>query len=150
MKRSVGIIGVAAALAFGIFVGLAQTQTIFVPYFTPTSIEFEGLQERYPVNSSMSYSISLKGYGSNCIAFEAEVLREDSSLPRGEERVAYYSQTQDCRKIDIAQSQYNYTKSFSYSGDTVLGKPGSYRVDVSVFDQITKQDRAESRSFIVV
>jgi hypothetical protein len=150
MKRSVGIIGVASALAFGIFVGLAQTQDIFVHYFTPTSIEFEGLQDRYPMNGSMSYSISLKGYGSNCITFEAEVLREDSSLPQGEERVAYYSQIQDCRKIDIALSQYNYTKSFSYSGHTVLGKPGDYRVDVTMSDQVTKQNYTENRLFTVV
>lgn len=147
MKRSVAIVAAAVAVAFGAFVALAQAHAIFVPYFTPARIEFEGLEDRYPVNGSMSYSVSLKGYGSNCIAFDAGIFREDRP---NEERVAYYSQTQDCRTIDVSQGHYNYTRSFSYRGDTVLGKPGDYRVDVNAFDQITGQKYAESRPFIVI
>jgi len=148
MKRFIAIVAAAAAaaVAFGAFVALAQAHAIFVPYFTPTRIEFESLEDQYPVNGSMSYSICLKGYGSNCIAFEAGIFREDGP---DEERVAYYSQVQDCRIIDVSQGPYNYTRSFSYSGDTVLGKPGDYMVDVDVLDQETGQKYAETRSFIV-
>jgi hypothetical protein len=149
MKRSVVIVAAAAAaaVAFGAFVALAQAHAILVPYFTPARIEFEGLEDRYPVNGSMSYSVSLKGYGSNCIAFDAGIFREDRP---NEERVAYYSQTQDCRTIEVSQGHYNCTRSFSYRGDTVLGKPGEYRVDVNVLDQITRQKYTESRPFTVI
>lgn len=150
MKKSIIIIvGPAAIAVFGLFIALAQAQVILVPFFTPARIEFQGLQDQYVMNGSMIYTISLKGYGSNCIAFEAGIFRQDSSLPAGEERVAYYNQVQDCRKIDILRGQYNYTKSFSYSGNSVLGKPGDYRVDVGVFDQITRQNYNKTHSFIV-
>jgi len=149
MKKFAIIAAAAAtAVAFGLFVVLAQAHVILVPYFTPARIEFQGLEDRYPVNGSINYSISLKGYGSNCIAFEAGIFWQDSSLPE-EERVAYFNQIQDCRKIDISQGQYNYTKDFSYSGYTVLGKPGSYRIDVNVFDQITRQNYTDTRQFTV-
>lgn len=147
-SMSIIIIIIVVAGGFAIFLGLAQTQSIFVPYFTRTSIEFEGLQKAYPVNGSMDYVISIKGYGSNCIALEAGIFREDSASSE-EERVAYYSQIQDCRKIEISQGQYNYTKSFSYSGSTVLGEPGNYRVDISILDQVTGQKYNERSSFIV-
>ena len=151
MKRSVPIIAaaVAAAVAFGAFVALAQAHAIFVPYFTPTRIDFQGLEDQYPVNGSMNYLISLNGYGSNCIAFEAEMVREESLLPEGEQ-VAYYSQVQDCRVIEISEGPYNYTRSFSYGGPVVLGKPGNYQINVNVFDQITRQNHTDARSFIVV
>lgn len=150
MKRSamIIVIGAAAAIAFGGFVALAQAHAIFVPYFTPTRIEFQGLQDRYPASGSMSYDISVKGYGSNCIAFKAEVLREDNSLAGGQESVAYFNRIQDCRIINISQGPYNYSQSFSY-GDIVLAKPGDYRVDVEVLDQITKQNHTDTRSFRV-
>jgi hypothetical protein len=85
MKRSVTIImGAAATVAFGIFiVAMAQVQTVFLPYFTPTRIEFQGLEGQYAVNGLMAYAISLKGYGSNCIAFETGIYRQDSSLQSG-------------------------------------------------------------------
>ena len=143
------IVIIIGAVGFSIFLGLAQTQLIFVPYLTTTSIHFEGLQDTYVVNGSMDYIIYLRGYGSNCIAFEAGIFREKDQPSSEEERVAYYSQTQDCRKIDISQGQYNYTKSFSYSGNTVLGEPGNYRVDVNVLDQGTGRTYSEKRSFIV-
>ena len=137
------------AAVLGVFIVLAQTHAIYVPYFTPARIEFQGLEDRYPVNGSINYAVSLKGYGSNCVAFEAGIFRKDGSLPQGEERVAYYNQIQDCRKIDISQGPYNHTRSFSYSGEVVLGKPGTYRVDVDIFDQITGQNSVGTRSFIV-
>ena len=92
----------------------------------------------------MNYEISLKGYGSNCIAFEAEMVRGLS------EQAAYYSQVQDCRKVEISEGSYNYAKSFAYSGPVVLGKPGKYQINVDVFDQITRQNHTDTRSFIVV
>jgi hypothetical protein len=143
LKKAVSI-GATAAIAFGIFVAMAQAQAIYVPYFTPTKIEFQDLEGQYPLNGSMNYEISLKGYGSNCIAFEAEMVRGDG------ERAAYYNQIQDCRTIEISEGPYNYTRSFSYSGDVVLGEPGSYQVNVRASDQITGQQYASSQSFIVV
>ena len=151
MKRFIAIIaGATIASAFGIFIAIAQAQLVFVPFFTPTRIEIKGLESQVPANGSMAYTISLKGYGSNCIAFESGIFRENDSLPQGEERVAYFGQKQDCRVIAISQGQYNYTKSFSYTGSAVLGKSGDYRVEVEVIDQITGQNYSERRSFSVV
>lgn len=136
--------GVVVAIIVGIFVAMAQAQAIFVPYLTPTHIEFQGLESKYPVNGTMNYSISLTGYGSNCIDFQAQVIRGQDN-----ERVAYFGEIQDCRKIEIARGPYNYTKSFVYSGSTVLGIVGSYEIQVNVRDQITDQRYAETRSFVV-
>ena len=149
MKRTVRIIAAvaAAAVAFSAFVALAQAHAIFAPYFTPTRIDFQGLEDQYPVNGSMNYEISVKGYGSNCIAFEAQMVRESSEL---QEQAAYYGEIQDCRKIEISQGPYNYTQSFSYGGPVVLNEPGNYHINVGVFDQITRQNYADTRSFIVV
>ena len=138
-----------SAVAIGTIVVLSQAQIIFLPYFTPAKIEFHGLQDEYPVNGSMTYTVSLRGYGSNCIGFTAQTLRKEDSLPKGEERVAYFSKTDDCRKISISQGPYNYSQSFSYSGHVVLGHPGDYRVEVVVFDEITKQNSMEMRAFRV-
>jgi hypothetical protein len=139
----------SSTVVFALFFALAQAQLIFLPYFTPTKIEFHGLEDQYPVNGSMTYTISLKGYGSNCIGFTAQTLRKESSLPGGEERVAYFSKTDDCRKISISQGAYNYTRNFSYSGDAVLGEPGDYRIEVEVFDQVTQQNLSDMRAFKV-
>ena len=141
--------GAICAIAIVVFVGLVHAQVIFLPYFTATKIEFSGLQDEYPVNGSMTYTISLKGYGSNCIGFTAQVLHMDESLPKGEERVAYFSKTDDCRKISISQGPYNYSQSFSYSGNVILGYPGDYRVEVAVYDEITGQNYREMRAFTV-
>src|SRR5439155_17375322 len=138
-----------SAVAIGTIVVLSQAQIIFLPYFTPAKIEFQGLQDEYPVNGSMTYTVSLKGYGSNCIGFTAQTVRKEGSLPKGGERVAYFSKTDDCRKISISQGAYNYSQSFSYSGNVVLGYPGDYRVEVVVFDEITKQNSMEMRAFRV-
>jgi hypothetical protein len=138
-------VGAAAAVAVGVFVALAQAHAISVPYLTPMRIEFKGLDAQYPVNGSMGYAISVKGYGSNCLDFEAQVIHEESK-----DRVAYFGEVEDCRKIEIAQGPYNYTQSFSYSGATVLGRPGDYRIEVGVTDQITGQRHNETRPFIVV
>jgi len=139
---------VVAALLSAVAIGTIVV-LIFLPYFTPAKIEFQGLQDEYPVNGSMTYTVSLKGYGSNCIGFTAQTVRKEDSLPKGEERVAYFSKTDDCRKISISQGPYNYSQSFSYSGHVVLGHPGDYRVEVAVFDEITKQNSMAVRSFKV-
>ena len=138
-----------SAVAIGTIVVLSQAQIIFLPYFTPAKIEFQGLQDEYPVNGSMTYTVSLKGYGSNCIGFTAQTVRKEGSLPKGGERVAYFSKTDDCRKISISQGAYNYSQSFSYSGNVVLGYPGDYRVEVAVYDEITGQNYREMRAFTV-
>ena len=138
-----------SSVAIGTIVVLSQAQIIFLPYFTPAKIEFQGLQDEYPVNGSMTYTVSLKGYGSNCIGFTAQTVRKEDSLPKGEERVAYFSKTDDCRKISISQGPYNYSQSFSYSGNVVLGYPGDYRVEVAVYDEITGQNYREMRAFTV-
>lgn len=143
------IVVLSSALVFALFFALAQAQILFLPYFTPTKIEFHGLEDQYPVNGSIAFVISLKGYGSNCINFTAQILRNDGTLPDGGERMAYFSKKDDCRKISISQGAYNYTRNFSYSGDAVLGKPGDYRIKVEVFDQVTKQNLSDMRAFKV-
>jgi hypothetical protein len=150
MKRSAALIAAAAATAvtFVAFVALAQAHAIFVPYFTPARIEFEGLEDRYPVNGSIGYTISLKGYGSNCVAFEAGIFREGGSSE--EERVVYYNQIQDCRKIEVSQGPYNHTRNFTYAGQNILSMPGDYRIEVNMLDQTTGQNYHETRSFTVV
>ncbi len=149
-RRTIIIVAASSsAIVFTVFLALAQAQVIFLPYFTPTKIEFHGLEDEYPVNGSMSYTISLKGYGSNCIGFTAQILRIESSLPDGEERVAYFSKTDDCRKISISQGAYNYSQNFSYSGHVILGAPGDYSVKVDVLDEITGQNYTDVRLFKV-
>jgi hypothetical protein len=152
MKGKFIAISVATSIivTFGIFVALAQAQIIFVPYFTPTHIEFEGLHKEYPLNGSMNFSVSLKGFGSNCIAFKMEMLREASSAAGGEEQVAYHNKIDDCRKMQISQGPYNYSQDFSYGGPVVLGRTGEYKVQVNVFDEITKQDSTSIQRFMVV
>ena len=147
--RPLIVAALLSTVAIGTIVVLSQAQIIFLPYFTPAKIEFQGLQDEYPVNGSMTYTVSLKGYGSNCIGFTAQTLRKEDSLPKGEERVAYFSKTDDCRKISISQGPYNYSQSFSYYGYVVLGHPGDYRVEVAVFDEITKQNSMGVRAFTV-
>jgi hypothetical protein len=148
-SQKVIIVASSSTLVLALFIALAQAQLLFLPYFTPTKIEFYGLEDQYPVNGSMTYTISLKGYGSNCIGFTAQTLRKESSLPGGEERVAYFSKTDDCRKISISQGAYNYSQNFSYSGHIVLGEPGDYKVKVDVLDQITRQNYTDTRIFTV-
>jgi hypothetical protein len=148
-KSSLAALTAAIVIGFGVFVALAQYQVIFVPFFTPAHIEFKGLEDQYPVNGSMSYGVSLKGYGSNCIAFEAEMLREDSSLDSGEKRVAYFSKIDDCRTVQISQGPYDYSREFFYTGAVVLGKPGEYRVKVQVLDEVTKAGFTAEKRFQV-
>jgi hypothetical protein len=151
MKSGLRITTIAcsAGVIIALFIGLAQTQILFLPYFTPAKIEFQGLQQQYPVNGSMAYTISLKGYGSNCLGFTAETLRKIGSLTDEEERVSYFSKTDDCRKINISEGAYNYSQSFSYNGPVVLGRPGEYRVKVAVLDEITRQNYTDTRAFMV-
>jgi|GEM_PF-2039936 len=144
-KRVIVLTSAVAVAAVGILVAMAQSHAILVPYLTPMRIEFVGLESEYPVNGTMNYSISVRGHGSNCIDFQAQMIRG-----MDKERVAYFGEVQDCRKIEIVHGPYNYTKSFTYSGSTVLGVAGSYQVLVNVHDQITDQNHSEMRSFIVV
>jgi len=144
---------IVAASSFGVIftaiIALAQAQVLFLPYFTPAKIQFHGLNDQYPVNGSMNYEISLVGYGSNCISFTSQILRKESSSTGGDERVAYFSKTDDCRKITISQGAYNYRQNFSYGGHVVLGHPGDYKLKVDVIDEITKQNSTDFRVFTV-
>jgi hypothetical protein len=145
-------VAVAAATA-GLVITLIVTvgpQSISAPFLAPTTIEFDGLQSQYPVNGSINFSVSLKGYGSNCIAFRMELIRHDSSDSAALQRVAYYDKIDDCRKISIVEGSFNYTKDFSYNGSAVLGKTGHYTVQVTVTDQITKLNVTSMRSFTLI
>jgi hypothetical protein len=141
-------IAACSAGGFAIFLLMAQYQFIFVPFFTPSHVEFRGLEDQYAANGSMSYTVSLKGFGSNCVAFEAELIRHEP-LSHAEERVAYYSKIDDCRTIQVSQGPYNYSKDFNYSGPVVLGKAGEYKLRVAVTDEITKGSFSSEKAFRV-
>ncbi len=142
MHRSVVFVSVVGAIAFAVFIALASTQTIVVPYFTPTTIEFSGLEKEYPVNGSISYTVSVKGYGSNCAILKVVTIHDGAD-------VAFYRKADDCRYIEISYGPYNYTQNFSVDGPAVIGQAGEYVVQAEFEDQINGQKVVDSRSFIV-
>ncbi len=137
------VAGGAGAAAFAAFVALAQAHVIFVPYFTPAVLQVEGLQEEYNNGESASFTVSVKGYGSNCHMLQVEVLDEEG------ERASYYRRADDCRFMTIAHGQYNLTRAFDYDSSTVLGRGGTYELDVQFEDLIDGTKASVKRTFVV-
>lgn len=136
------IAGAAGAAAiFVIFVFLAQAHIILVPFFSPTILEIEGLRQNYRVGEKAGFLVRVDGYGSNCHMLQTEVLLDG-------ERVSYYKKADDCRFMIITHGPYNFTKSFDY-GSEVLGKEGTYKLDVQ-FEDLKDGNRASAtRTFMV-
>ncbi|SRR5581483_2910813 len=137
--------GAIAGIAFSIFIALAQLQTIYAPYFTPTTIDLKGLQNRYDINGTLNYSVIVKGYGSNCHQLEVVTTRQGANL----ERVSYYSKADDCRFIVISHGSYNFTRQFEYGGPLVLGEAGTYIIDVTFVDLVDHHSTLIRKSIIV-
>ncbi len=131
--------------AFGIYIILAEAQLIFVPVFTPTTLNVDGIADSYPVNGSMNFSVTAKGYGSNCVILKSTITDQQSN-----NQVAFFRKADDCRYIPIVYGQYNYTRSFSYHGSVVLGKPGDYLLHIEFTDEITGTKQVVERTFKVV
>lgn len=127
----------AAAVAFGVFVALAQAHAIRVPYFTPTKIELEGLEQTYPAAGNVTFTATVSGYGSNCHMLQAEILFEG-------ERRTFYRKADDCRFMDITSGPYNLTRAFEYGGKEVFGQEGAYDLDVS-FEDLVNGNKASIR-----
>jgi hypothetical protein len=135
------VAGGAAAAAFGIFVALAQTHAILVPYFTPAALEVQGLADSYQTGEQARFTIVANGYGSNCHSLEVQAVHEG-------ERVSYYKRADDCRYMEITHGRYNLTRSFEYGGE-VLENTGPYTVDISFEDLVDGTKAQASRTFQV-
>lgn len=132
-RRYYAIAGVAAA-AFVIFVALAQSHVIAVPFFTPAVLDVSGLQETYSLNGNANFTAVVRGYGSNCHLLQAEIVYLAGEA--GGERVSFYRKADDCRFMTITHGPYNLTRSFDYGGENVLGRPGTYKLHVQFEDLI--------------
>lgn len=140
MKYAVA--GGAVAAAFGVLVALAQAHVIFVPYFTPAAIQVDGLQQTYALNGNATFTVTAKGYGSNCHMLQVEILREG-------ERASYYRRADDCRFMEITHDRYDLTRSFNYGGETVLGEEGAYELRVQFEDLVDGTKASVTRPFRV-
>lgn len=142
LSKRYAIIGAAGAAAvFGIFVVLAQAHIILVPFFTPTILEVEGLRQNYRINDDANFVVKVDGYGSNCRMLQTEILLDG-------ERVSYYRKADDCRFMIITHGPYNFTRSFDY-GSEVLGREGTYKLDVQFEDLVDGTKASAVRTFKV-
>lgn len=141
MKRKYAVAGGAAAAAFGVFVALAQAHVILVPYFTPAVLEVQGLEASYEADGPAQFTVTAKGYGSNCHSLEVQAVHEG-------ERVSYFKRADDCRFMEITHGQYNFTRSFEY-GSEVLEKAGAYSVDIRFEDLVDGTKTETVRTFEV-
>lgn len=130
-----------AAAVFGVFLALAQAHIILVPFFTPTILQVEGLRQNYRVGDDASFLVRVDGYGSNCRMLQAEVLLDG-------ERASYYRKADDCRLMVITHGPYNFTRSFDYDSE-VLGKEGTYKLDVQFEDLVDGSKASATRTFTV-
>jgi hypothetical protein len=135
-----------AATSFGVFVFLAQSQVIIIPYFTSTTIQFENLKENYVLGEQISYTIRVKGYGSNCVSLKVSTAYY---IIGGNENVFYFYKADDCRYVTITQGLYNYTRTFNYAGAGDLNRIGLYTIEAEFFDRINGQRHLASKSFTI-
>ncbi|WP_337863922.1 hypothetical protein [Nitrososphaera sp.] len=142
IRHAVAIAAVAtAAAAFGVFVALAQSQAISVPYLTPTTLEIKGLQEApYGTGDVARFSVTAKGYGSNCHALEVEALGEDGK------RLSYYRKADDCRYMPITYGPYNFTRPFEYGKEVLASGAGTVRLNILFEDLVDGKRVSETRS----
>jgi hypothetical protein len=133
--------GIVAAV-FAIFVALAQSQVIFVPYITPTTLQVDGLEQSYGPGKNATFTVGAKGYGSNCHLLQVETQDKDGY------RASFYSKTDDCRFMIITHGPYNFTRSFDY-GSEVFAKQGPYKLDVQFQDLVDGRKASVTKSFIM-
>jgi hypothetical protein len=131
-----------AAVAVITFVVLAQSHIILVPRLSPTILEVQGLKDAYSINDKASFSVTAKGYGSNCHMLQVEARSQNG------ERASYYKKADDCRFMTITHGPYNFTRSFEY-GDEVLGRQGTYTLDIQFQDLVDGSGASQTRSFAV-
>lgn len=136
----------AAAATFAIFVALAQSHVVAVPYLTPAALEIHGLQETYGVNGTANFTVSVKGYGSNCHMLQVETLYLGNDQG---ERVSFYRKADDCRFMTITHGPYNLTRSFDYGGQNVFGAEGPYKLEVQFEDLVDGTKASTTRDIHV-
>lgn len=137
------VAGGAGAAAFAVFVALAQAHVIFVPYFTPAILQVEGLRDEYGAGEDANFTVSVKGYGSNCHMLQVEALDEQG------DRASFYRRADDCRFREITHGQYNLTRAFDYDAGIVLGRGGTYSIDVQFEDLVDGTKASAARTFTV-
>lgn len=118
--------GAAAAIA-AIFVLLAQWHIILVPSVSPTLLQVDGLKSEYSRGDKAIFSVTAKGYGSNCHLLQVQATDQNG------ERASFYKKADDCRYMVITHGPYNFTRSFEY-GNEVLAKQGTYNIDIQFED----------------
>lgn len=138
-----GVIGGVAASTFIIFAALAYMQVIFVPYFTPATLQIEGLRQEYNTGENMTFIVSVNGYGSNCHMLQVEALDQQG------ERVSYYRKADDCRFMTITHGPYNLTRTFDYDGEKVFGSESTYTLDAQFEDLVDGTRASTTRNLII-
>ena len=141
-SRNYLVTGAAASVAFVVFLILAQSNLILIPYLTPAIIETHGLNDRYTAGSMVTFSISVKGYGSNCHMLQAEVTNQTGG------REYYYRKADDCRYMVITHGAYDLTRTFKYNSET-LEEHGTYKLDIK-FEDLKDGTQASTTRFFVV
>ena len=132
--------GITAAI-FVVFVVLAQTQAISVPFFTSTIVKVDGLGDSYGLNDDATFTVTAHGYGSNCHALQVEITHDG-------ERKSFYRKADDCRYMELTRGPYNFTRSFEY-GAKVLDAKGEYKLDIRFEDQVDGKKASLTRNFSV-
>ncbi|AIC14279.1 hypothetical protein [Nitrososphaera viennensis] len=140
-QHAIAAVGGAAAAVFAMFVALAQTHVIAVPYFTPIALQVDGLKEKYAAGETANFAVTANGYGSNCHSLEVEAMQDG-------QRASYYKKVDDCRFMTITHGQYNFTRSFDY-GSEVMGKAGAYTVDITFKDLVDNREAHVTKMFEV-
>ncbi|WP_415283014.1 hypothetical protein [Candidatus Nitrososphaera sp. FF02] len=130
----------AAAVAFGVFVALAQTHVIFVPYFTQAVLKVQELAGSYDIGEPVRFVVTAEGYGSNCHSLEVQAVHEG-------ERASYFKRADDCRFMEITHGQYNMTRSFEYGSE--VGQAGQYTVEIKFEDLVDGTKAVATKTFEV-
>jgi hypothetical protein len=104
-------------------------------------LQVDGLKEKYTAGENASFSITANGYGSNCHSLQVETTQDG-------QRASYYKKENDCRFMTITHGQYNFTQSLDY-GSKVMGKAGSYTVDIKFKDLVDNREAQVTKMFDV-
>ncbi|MEO9294494.1 MAG: hypothetical protein ABI347_02725 [Nitrososphaera sp.] len=140
--RNYAVAGGITAVVVAVFVFLAYSHVILVPHLSPTILEIHGLKDTYSINDKTSFTVTAKGYGSNCHMLQVEARGQNG------ERASYYKKADDCRFMTITHGPYNFTRSFEY-GNEVLGTQGTYTLDIQFQDLVDGSGASQTRSFMV-
>jgi len=148
--RSRGVIvGVATGtvVIVALFVALAYQHFIIIPYLSPTTITVNGLNAQYPAGATLSYTVKVDGYGSNCLSMTSKTFLVTSGQDK---EVYFYKKADDCKHMDISYGQYNYIRTLTYGGQPITGAVGQYKVVIDFVDLMNGQKASKTAFFTIL